>query len=100
LLHDQQKEEKDVSHSKIESTNELSYSQLQNAFENLQRQVVDTFKKLASNKRIFSHLETIILENKKNMEALKKYMIDIQKDKNKDDKPSWFGCESCYIWKK
>lgn len=46
-----------VSHSKPNSTHDLSYSKLQESFENLQIQVIDAFKKLASNKRIFSHLE-------------------------------------------
>ena len=27
-------------------------------------------------------------------------MIDIQKDKNEDEKPSWFGCGTCHIWQK
>ncbi|KAI5432937.1 hypothetical protein KIW84_020302 [Lathyrus oleraceus] len=34
------------------------------------------------------------------MEALKKFMVYIQKDKNEDEEPSWFGCETCHIWKK
>ena len=67
---------------------------------NLHRQVVDAFKKLASNKRIFSHLEAKVLETEKNMEALKQSMVDIQKDKNEDEEPSWFGCETCHIWQK
>ena len=65
---------KNVRHSKLESINKLSYSQLQKAFKNLHREAVDTFKKLASNKIIFSHLEA-----EKNMEALKKFIINIQK---------------------
>lgn len=52
------KKKKNVSHSKLESINELSYSQLQKGFENLHREVVDAFKKFALNKRIFSHLKT------------------------------------------
>lgn len=27
-------------------------------------------------------------------------MVDIIKYKNKDDKPSWFDCETCRIWQK
>lgn len=59
-----------------------------------------TISKLASNKRIFSHLEAKILENEKNMESLKQSMVDILKGKNEDEKPSWFGCETCHIWQK
>lgn len=82
------KKKKVVSHSKFESTYDLSYSQWQESFENIQRQVIYAFKKLASNKRIFSHLEAKILENEKNMEALMQSMVDILKDKSEADKPS------------
>lgn len=41
------KKKKNVSRSKLESINELSYSQLQKAFENLHREAVYAFKKLA-----------------------------------------------------
>ena len=34
------------------------------------------------------------------MEALKQSTVDIKKDKNKDEEPSWFGCETCHIWQK
>lgn len=94
------KKKTNVSHSKLESINELSSFQLQTTFENLHREIVDAFKKLDSNRRIFSHLEAKLFKTKKNMEALKQYMVDVQKDKNEDVEPSWFGCESCHIWKK
>ncbi|XP_050896206.1 uncharacterized protein LOC127102934 [Lathyrus oleraceus] len=97
---DNKKKKKNVSHSKLEYFNELYYSQLQKTFENLHREVVDAFKTLASNKRIVSYLEDKVLETKNNMEALKKSMVDIQKDKNEDEEPSWFGCETCHIWQK
>ena len=94
------KNKKNVSHSKLECINWLYYSQLQKAFENLHREIVDAFKKSASNKSIFSHLEAKVLETKNNMEALKKSMVDIQKVKNEDEEPFWFGCETCHIWQK
>lgn len=99
MLHDQQKK-KNVSHYELESVNELSYSQLQKAFQNLHKEVVNTLKNLASNKRIFSHLEAKILETEKQMKALKQFMVDVQKVKNEDEEPSWFSCETCHIWKK
>ena len=59
------KKKKNISHSKLESTKELSYSQLQKAFENLHREFVDAFKKLTSSKQIFSHLEDKVFRNRK-----------------------------------
>lgn len=34
------------------------------------------------------------------MESIKQFMIDIQKDKNEDEKISWCRCETCHIWQK
>ena len=41
-----------------------------------------------------------MLERKKNIEVLRQSMVDIIKDKSEDKEPSWFGCETCHIWKK
>ena len=60
-----EKKKKNVSHSKLESINDLSYSHLQKACENLHREAVNAFKKLAANKIIFSQLEAKVLESKK-----------------------------------
>ncbi|XP_050888687.1 uncharacterized protein LOC127093827 [Lathyrus oleraceus] len=91
---------KNVSHYKYEPIDEMSYSELQIAFENLYDEVVDAFKSLASNKRIFSYLEVKVLETEKQMEALKQTKLDASKVDVEDEKPSWFGCETCHIWKK
>ncbi|XP_050915618.1 uncharacterized protein LOC127130693 [Lathyrus oleraceus] len=48
---------KNVSHSKYEAIDKMSYSDLQIAFENLHGEAVEAFKRLDSNKRIFSYLE-------------------------------------------
>lgn len=56
---------KNVSHSKYEPIDGMSYSELQIPFENLNGEAVDAFKRLASNKRIFSHLEAKVLETEK-----------------------------------
>lgn len=45
---------KNVSRSKLESINELFYSQLQKTFEKLDREVVNAFKMLASKKNLFT----------------------------------------------
>lgn len=89
-----------VSHSKTKSTYDLSYSQLQESFENIQIQAIEAFKKITSNKRIFSHLQAKMLENENNMEALRKSMLDILKYKCDDNRTSWFGCETCHILQK
>lgn len=79
---------KNVSHFKPKSTHELSYSILQESLENLQKQAIKAFKNLASNKRIFSHLQAKMLENEKNMETLRKYMMCILKDSCNDNNTS------------
>lgn len=72
---------KNAIHSKYENIDEMSYSELKVAFANLYGEVVDAFKRLVSNKKIFSYYEAKILETEKQMKALKKIMIDAQKDK-------------------
>lgn len=79
---------KKLNHSKYEPIDEMSHYELQTAFANLYGEAVDTFKRLASNKRIFSYYETKILETEKQMETLKQTMLDAQKDKIEDEKPS------------
>lgn len=56
---------KNLSHSKYESIDDMSYSKLQTAFGNLYGEAVDALKRLASNKMIFSYLEAKVLETKK-----------------------------------
>ena len=58
------------------------------------------FKRLASNKIICLYLETRVLETEKQIEALKKTMLEASKVDVKDEKSSWFGCETCHIWQK
>lgn len=31
------------------------------------------------------------------MKALKQSMVDILKDKNENEEPSWFSCKTCHI---
>lgn len=64
-LMENKKKKKVLSHSKHESTHDLYYSQLEEYFENLQRQAINAFKKLASNKRIFSHLKSKFWKKKR-----------------------------------
>lgn len=45
-------------------------------------------------------MQAKMLENEKNMEALRKSMIDILKDNCDDNNTSCFGCETCHIWQK
>lgn len=59
----------------------MSYSYLQIDFENLHVETIEAFKRLASNKRIFSYLEAKVLETEKQMEAFQKTMLDATKVK-------------------
>lgn len=90
---------KNVSHSKFEPIYDMSYSELQTVFENLYGEAVDTFK-MNLNKIVFSYLEGKVLETEKQMEALKKVMLVASTVDVEEDNCSWFGCETCYIWKK
>lgn len=78
----------------------MSYSELQVTFENLHREVVNAFKKLVSNKRIFSYLEAKILETEKQMEAVKQYMVDVQKFKKMRMKNPFGSVVRLVIFKK
>lgn len=56
---------KNVNHSKYKPIDEMYYSELQITFENIYGEVIDAFKRLASNKKIFSYLEGKVLETEK-----------------------------------
>lgn len=89
---------KNASPSKLELTSDLYYSQLQDAFDNLHREELNAFKKLTSHEKIFLQLEAKVLESEMKLEEIKLYMLDVQKDKIEDEKPSRFGSESCHDW--
>ncbi|XP_050878512.1 uncharacterized protein LOC127082317 [Lathyrus oleraceus] len=89
---------KNVIPSKLELTSDLSYSQIQYAFDNLHREAFNIFKKLSSYEKIFLQLEAKVLESEKKLEAIKLFMLDVQKDKIEDEKPFRFGYESCHNW--
>lgn len=78
----------------------MSYSELQFSFENLSGEVVDAFKRLASNKRIVSYLEAKVLETENQMESLKQSTLDASKVDVEEENSSWFGCENYNIWQK
>src|SRR4051812_48866785 len=96
----QYKRKKAVSHLKPELVDKVSHDQLKLAFEKLHRDAIEAFKLLASNKKIFSYLESKVEMTEKDMEALKQSMLDIQKDKADIDPTSWFGCETCLSYPK
>src|SRR3954466_5619860 len=100
LMAHQHKKKKRVSHLKPKLVDKVSHAQLKLAFEELHRDTIEAFKLLASNKIIFSYLESKVEKTEKDMEALKQSMLDIQKNKVEEDPPSWFGYETCHIWQK
>src|SRR4051812_2444545 len=73
----QHKKKKAVSHLKPEIVDKVSHSQLKLAFEELHRDAIEAFKLLASNKKIFSYLESKVEKTEKDMEALKQFMLDV-----------------------
>lgn len=62
---------KNASHSKYELRDGVYFSKLKVSLENLYGEAIDAFKKLASNKRMFSYYEAKILEVEKKLESLK-----------------------------
>ncbi|XP_050918770.1 uncharacterized protein LOC127136225 [Lathyrus oleraceus] len=56
----------------------------------LHNEAKEAFKHLALNKKIFSHLEKKISDSEKELETLKKSMIEATKGKTEDDKGFWF----------
>ncbi|XP_050919337.1 uncharacterized protein LOC127136866 [Lathyrus oleraceus] len=63
---------------------------LQKAFSTLHNEAKEAFKRLASNKKIFWYLEKKISDSKKELETLKKSMIEATKGKTEDDMGFWF----------
>ncbi|XP_050888778.1 uncharacterized protein LOC127093932 [Lathyrus oleraceus] len=61
----------------------MSYVDLQNAFSTLHNEAKEAFKHLASNKKIFSHLEKKISDSEKELETLKKSMIEDTKERTR-----------------
>ncbi|XP_050902822.1 uncharacterized protein LOC127115287 [Lathyrus oleraceus] len=92
------RKKKNVSPSKLKLTSDLSYFKLQDTFDNLHREALNAFKKLASHENIFLQLEVKVLESEKKLEVINLSMLDVQKDKIEDEKTSRFGCESCHYW--
>lgn len=87
------RKKKNASPSKLQLNSDLSYSQLQDAFDNLHLEALNAFKKLASHENIFLQLEAKVLESENKLEEIKLSMLDVQKDKIEDEKPSRFSCE-------
>jgi hypothetical protein len=97
------RKKKNVSHFKYDHTDKMSYADLQNAFSTLHNEAKEAFKCLASNKKIFCYLEKKIFDSEKELETLKKSMIEATKGKTEDNKGFWFrwyGCETCHIWQR
>ncbi|XP_050876901.1 uncharacterized protein LOC127080630 [Lathyrus oleraceus] len=97
------KKKKNVSHSKYDHVDKMYYCDLKNAFSTLHNEAKEAFKRLASNNKIFCNLEKKISDSEKELETLKKSMIEVTKGKTEDDKGFWFGwsrCETCHIWQR
>ena len=98
-----QKKNKNVSHSKYDHVDEMSYFELQKAFNTLHHEAKEAFKCLASNKKFFSYLEKKVSDSEKELETLKESMIKSLKGKSENDDSFWFkwaGCETCHIWQR
>lgn len=92
------KKNKNIILSKLEFINYLYYLQLQKYFEDLHREALNAYNKLASHEKFFLHLEAKVLESERKLEAINKSMINFQNDKKEDEKYSRFGCESYHDW--
>ena len=84
------KKKKNVSHSKYDHVDEMSYIELQNAFDTLHHEAKEAFKRLASNKKIFSYLEQKVSDSEKELEALKAFMIENIEGKCEKEERPWF----------
>ena len=96
-----QNKKKEVRHAKYDNANKMSHYELQQAFDTLHHEAKEAFQRLASNKKIFTHLEKKISDSEKELEILKESMIKGIKSESKTNDSEWFkwaGCETCYIW--
>ena len=77
----------------------ISFSELKIAFEKLLNEVVDAFKRLSSDKIIFSFLEGKVYKAEKDLKYLKASIAEISKDKDVKGCIPRRECEVCHIWK-
>jgi len=96
----QKNKKKQVRHAKYEKSSSMSHHELQTAFDTLHYEAKEAFKRLASNKKFFSHLEHKIQESERKLEALKASIVESTKTSYEDLKSRMmnFGCDTCYIW--
>ncbi|XP_050919464.1 uncharacterized protein LOC127137007 [Lathyrus oleraceus] len=72
------RKKKQVSPSKLELPSDLSYFPLQDAFDNLHREALNSFKKLASHEKMVLQLEARVLKSERKLEAFKISMLDVE----------------------
>ena len=86
-----QGKKKDVSHSKYSNVAKLSFNDLNNQFENLQKKTLYANKKLTSQENIFTYLEAKVEERNENFETLKKLIVKSSNCVKDDEQSCKFG---------
>ena len=78
----------------------MSFSELKIAFEKLHNKAVDAFKRLSSDKQIFSFLEGKVYKAENDLESLKASIAENSKDIDIDGCSKVRYCDACHIWQK
>ena len=76
----------------------MTFSELKIAFEKLQYKAEDAFKRLSSDKQIFSFLESKVYKAEKDLKSLKASIAESSKDKDVRGCIPRRECEVCHIW--
>lgn len=74
----------------------MSFSELKIAFEKLHTEALADFKRLSSDKQIFSFLEGKVYKTEKDLDALKESIVENSKDIDGLVRPQ--NCGACHIW--
>ncbi|XP_050881487.1 uncharacterized protein LOC127084983 isoform X3 [Lathyrus oleraceus] len=90
--------DKKVKQAYYNNFSSMSFSELKIAFEKLHNEAVDAFKRLSSDKQIFSFLEGKVYKAEKDLEWLKVSIAETSKNIDIDGCNKVGYCEACHIW--
>ncbi|XP_058766926.1 uncharacterized protein LOC131640543 [Vicia villosa] len=94
--HKKKSDQKKVRQAYYNNFNSLTFSELKIAFEKLHKEAVEAFKRLSSDKQIFSHLEGKVYKAEQDLKDLKASIAE--NTKNIDGCIETRYCGVCHIW--
>ena len=96
--HKKKNNDKKVRQAYYSNFSSMSFPELKIAFEKLHNEAADAFKRLSSDKQIFSFLEGKVYKAEKDLESLKASIAESSKDIDINGCIKVRYCEVCHIW--